>query len=49
MYIQKGEDKQVFSDHNTIVLDIDWLIHKSKEADRKIITSKGFAKYRDIS
>ena len=48
VYRQEGEDNQVFSDHNTIVLDIDWLIHKSKEADRKIITSKGFAKYRDI-
>ena len=48
VYRQEGEDKQVFSNHNTTVLDIDWLIHKSKEADRKINTARGFAKYKDI-
>ena len=48
VFRQEGEDKQVFSNHNTTVLDIDWLIHKSKEADRKINTARGFAKYKDI-
>ena len=43
-----GEETQVWSDHNTIIVNINWLIHKQNTIQKKRVTAKGYAKYSEI-
>ena len=43
-----GEETKIFSDHNTIIVNINWLIHKQNAIQKKKVTAKGYTKYREI-
>ena len=43
-----GETKLMYSDHNTIVMNMNWVVHKQATEKEMVSTKKGYATFRDI-
>ena len=47
---KESEDtKKIYSDHNVIILKVDFMTQMQKEKRKKIITTKGYKEYQQIS
>ena len=45
---ESGAIKKVYSDHNIIILKVDFMTEMQKEKINKIITTKGYKEYQQI-
>ena len=45
---ESGDIKKIYSDHNVLILKVDFMIEMQKEIRKKIITTKGYKEYQQI-
>ena len=45
---ESGDIKKIYSDHNIIILKVDFMTEMQKEKRKKIITTKGYKEYQQI-
>ena len=45
---ESGDIKKIYSDHNIIILKVDFMTEMQKAKRRKIITPKGYKEYQQI-
>ena len=45
---ESGDIKKIYSDHNVIILKVDFMTEMQKEKRKKIITTKGYKEYQQI-
>ena len=45
---ESGDIKKIYSDHNVLILKVDFMIEMQKEIRKKIITTKEYKEYQQV-